>query len=194
MKKEKDIWTVECSNITTEEGVFNHLSAVLYYDAESAIEAAKKIADEYAGDDDVMEATVYEGEYQTDTGDVFGEPYDIFCATNKSPVDSAKARMDAGFCKLYIDYYAVDTVIRTENIDYDGKSYLSVSIPSPFSDINGYVVIAEQALDDALTDDSGDYVDKSAEDIDNWIVCYCPRKWFSLPANEFIKLIVKTFS
>ena len=99
MKERKEIWTVELCNITTGESLFDHRCNCLCDDLDGAIEVAKEIINEYVDYPDVVETTVYQGQYMTGNGDVLGEPYDVFTATNKSPQESADARQRADYVK-----------------------------------------------------------------------------------------------
>ena len=107
MKKE-NIFTINAINITTGEDVTPMRLSKNYYNEGDATDDAISLANELKDDEDVIEVTVYAGEYENvDTGNVFGEPFDIFTATNTTREKSAKARKEENYVKLDgLDYYA----------------------------------------------------------------------------------------
>lgn len=107
MKKE-NIFTISAINIITGEDVTPMRLSKTYYNEGDATDDAIALADELKDDEDVIEVTVYAGEYEdVDTGNVYGEPFDIFTATNTNQEKSKTTREDAGYVKTTgLDYYA----------------------------------------------------------------------------------------
>ena len=193
MKERKEIWTVELCNITTGESLFDHRCNCLCDDLDGAIEVAEEIISEYVDYPDVVETTVYQGQYMTENGDVLGEPYDVFTATNKSPQESADARQRADYVKKYVDYYAVDPQVDVKPTEFKGKQYKSALIVSPFDDYDSDILVVSSDVQPFLLNEDGAPVDKEAENFDNLVYCYCPDEWFSKTESGFVKLIKEHF-
>ena len=193
MKERKEIWTVELCNITTGESLFDHRCNCLCDDLDGAIEVAKEIINEYVDYPDVVETTVYQGQYMTENGDVLGEPYDVFTATNKSPQESADARQRAYYVRKYVDYYAVDPQVDVKPTEFKGKQYKSAVIVSPFDYYDSDIMVVSSDVQTFLLNEDGAPVDKEAENFDNLVYCYCPDEWFSKTESEFVKLIKEYF-
>lgn len=193
MKERKEIWTVELCNITTGESLFDHRCNCLCDDLDGAIEVAKEIIGEYVDYPDVVETTVYQGQYMTENGDVLGEPYDVFTATNKTPQESADARQRADYVRKYVDYYAVDLKVNVKLTEFKGKQYKSALIVSPFDDYDSDILVVSSDVQPFLLNEDGDPVDEEAENFDNLVYCYCPDEWFSKTESEFVKLIKEYF-
>ncbi len=195
MKERKEIWTIDLSDILNEEGI-NHKMCVNPYDSmDAAIQAAQDIVKEFMGDERVVEAVVYQGEYMDGSGNILGEPYDIYCATNTRPYVSANARLQAGFERIYVDFYAEDPIVPCELTYYNGKAYKSALVVSPDEMDKGCDwLIVENSLSKILIGDDGDPVDRSAEIEDSLIYAYCPTEYFELTESEFCKRIIKEFS
>ena len=192
----KEIWTIDLSDIVNEEGINDVACAKIYYSADEAIEAAMHLVDEYIGDERVLEATVYAGQYEDERGNIFGETTDIFCATNVRPYKSAHERFAMGFVKLYIDYYAEDPVIPCEMTEYDGKQYKSALMISPDDFDNGADwLIVEDTVEKELFDEDNDIpVNRSAEMFDDLVYAYVLPEWFELPESEFVQNVIKYFT
>lgn len=193
MKERKEIWTVELCNITTGESLFDHRCNCLCDDMYGAIEVAEEIISEYVDYPDVVETTVYQGQYMTENGDVLGEPYDVFTATNKSPQESANARQRADYVRKYVDYYAVDPQVDVKPTEFKGKQYKSALIVSPFDDYDSDILVVSSDVQQFLLNEDGATVDKEAENFDNLVYCYCTDEWFSKTESEFVKLIKEYF-
>lgn len=193
MKERKEIWTVELCNITTGESLFDHRCNCLYDDLYGAIEVSKEIISEYVDYPDVVETTVYQGQYMTENGDVLGDPYDVFTATNKSPQESADARQRTDYVRKYVDYYAVDPQVDVKPTEFKGKQYKSAVIVSPFDDYDSDILVVSSDVQSFLLNDDGAPVDKEAENFDNLVYCYFPDEWFSKTESEFVKLIKEYF-
>lgn len=102
----KNIFTIDVSDIINEEGIMDARTCVDYNSEDEAINVAKEIANDFSSDNNVIEISVFAGEYENENGDVFGEPFDIFTATNVSKEKSVAARKQANYVKETVDYYA----------------------------------------------------------------------------------------
>ena len=195
MKERKEIWTIDLSDIVNEKGI-NHRMCAGYYDSiDAAIQAAQDVVKEFIGDERVVEAVVYQGEHIDENGNICGEPYDIYCATNVRPYVSANARLQAGFSSIYVNFYAEDPVVPCKLTHYDDKPYKSALVVSPDEMDKGCDwLIVENALSNILIGEDGDPVDRNAELMDSDIYAYCPSDWFELSESEFVKKVIKTFS
>jgi hypothetical protein len=193
MKERKEIWTVDLCNITTGESLFDHRCNCLCDDLDGAIEVAKEIISEYVDYPDVVETTVYQGQYMTENGDVLGEPYDVSTATNKSPQESADARQRADYVRKYVDYYAVDPQVDVKPTEFKGKQYKSTLIVSPFDDYDSDILVVSSDVQPFMLNEDGATVDEEAENFDNLVYCYCPDEWFSKTESKFVKLIKEYF-
>ena len=103
-----DIYTISAQNVITEEDVTPMYLCKNYYSQADAEDDARKLADSLKDDEEVVEVTVYAGEYEdADTGNIFGENFDIFTATNTDKEKSMAARKEANYVRLNgLDYYA----------------------------------------------------------------------------------------
>lgn len=106
--KKRDVFSVHCFYVESEESIDNQYTTATYYSESKAIAAAKKCLREYADWDEVIEAVVFAGEYETERG-IFGEPFDIWTGTNVDEGRSSEARSKMGFAK-------------TNGLDMYGKS------------------------------------------------------------------------
>lgn len=104
----KDIYTISAVDILAGDDVTPMRLSVVYYDEEEAINAAKEFADEMAGDESVVEVSVFAGEQEDEnTHDITGETIDIFTATNVTRERSVAARTEACYVMVDgLDYYA----------------------------------------------------------------------------------------
>lgn len=100
------IFTLSPTNLRTEEEIFDALAVVDYFTEESAINAARELAQKCAKNyEDVCTVTVFAGEYKKETGDVVGEPHDIYTISSKCAELTAEARRNAGYVRLEVDEY-----------------------------------------------------------------------------------------
>ena len=108
----EEIFTINAINIETGEDVTPMQYMTDYYSETAAIEDAIDVANQFLYDEGVIEITVYAGEYEdSDTGDVFGEPFDIFTATNATKEKSKIAREKENYVKTTgLDYYAGEEI------------------------------------------------------------------------------------
>jgi len=106
--KRENIFTITALNLTSGEDVTPMYLSKNFYNEGDATDSAVALANELVDDEDVIEVTVYAGEYENvDTGDVFGEPFDIFTATNTTKEKSRIAREKENYVKTTgLDYYA----------------------------------------------------------------------------------------
>lgn len=100
------IFTLNAVDLTTDEG-FDDMdyTSETYYSEEEAIEAAKDMASAYSDWDNVINISVMAGEYELPSGDVFGEPYDIYTVSNKDEETTRSAREKSGYTRHDVDGY-----------------------------------------------------------------------------------------
>ena len=112
--KKQPVFTINCMDIVEECDITPMNLNRTYYIQDEAIADAKKYVEDMADDERVIEAMVYAVEYEdTETGDVFGEPYDIFTATNQNdPKKHAETRTAMHYVRETVDYYAQSGVKR----------------------------------------------------------------------------------
>jgi hypothetical protein len=193
MKERKEIWTVDLFNLDSEGSMFDHRCNNYYDDLDGAIEAAKEIVKDFVDYENVVEVTVYQGQYIDEAGNTMGEPYDVFTATNVSPQKSTDARQSSNYVRKYVDYYAVDPQVNVKLTEFKGKKYKSAVIVSPFDDYDSDILVVSSDVKPFLFNNDGDIVDEEGEAFDNLVYCYCPDEWFSKTESEFVKLIKKYF-
>lgn len=100
-------YEVYATDVVDGEDVTPMANRISYYHEIEAINDAISIADSFKNDDRVIEVTVYAGEWEDFNGNVFGEPFDIYTATNVSKEKSKLAREQNNFVKTTgLDYYA----------------------------------------------------------------------------------------
>jgi hypothetical protein len=102
------VFTVDGFDIMQEEDIDDmQITGQIYYSEEEAIEAARKGAKQYANRDDygVILFTVYAGEYQLPSGDIYGEPYDIYTVSNSDKQTTMAARKQTGYVSLEVNEY-----------------------------------------------------------------------------------------
>ena len=104
----KDVFTISAFDIENEEDVSDmQYCAKTYYDINDAIASATKFAQSLVDYGKVVMVTVYAGEYETDNGNIFGEPYDVYTISNSDKKTTAIARKQCGYVSLNVDAYAV---------------------------------------------------------------------------------------
>jgi len=104
-----EIFTLYIADIEDEERPIDDMKyAITYTDFDEACEDAMKCAKEYASDEHVINVSVMAGEYQTDGGDVYGEPEAVYTVSNKDEEATAIAREKANYVSKYVDGYATD--------------------------------------------------------------------------------------
>lgn len=79
----REIFTVSAFNDTQDEGVdFMPETTTSYYDIDEAVRVADELAREYQDEPDKYTFYVFAGEYETPSGDVFGENESIYSTSN----------------------------------------------------------------------------------------------------------------
>jgi len=107
-QRQQEIFTISALDIENEEDVSDmQYCGKSYYDIDEAIEAATEFAKTLSDYDSVIIVTVYGGEYETQSGDVYGEPFDIYTISNSDQETTEIAREEAGYYRLDVDDYAV---------------------------------------------------------------------------------------
>lgn len=82
-KRGKDIFTIEIFNDTQEEDITPWAYANAYYNIDEAIADVEELIDDYRGESDTIYGWVFAGEYETESGDIFGEPDVVYSVSNK---------------------------------------------------------------------------------------------------------------
>lgn len=100
------VFGLNAVDLTTDEGFDDmQYTAKVYYSEEEAIEAAKDMARAYSDWDNVINISVMAGEYELPSGDVYGEPYDIYTVSNKDDETTRSAREKRGYVRHDVDEY-----------------------------------------------------------------------------------------
>lgn len=100
------VFGLNAVDLTTDEG-FDDMkyTSQTYYSEEEAIEAAKEMANKYSDWDGIINISVMAGEYELPSGDVYGEPYDIYTVSNKDMEQTSAAREKRGYVRHKVDGY-----------------------------------------------------------------------------------------
>lgn len=100
------IFTLNAVDLTTDEGFDDmQYTSKTYYSEEEAIKAAKEMANKYSDWDGIINISVMAGEYEMPSGDVYGEPYDIYTVSNKDEETTRSAREKSGYVRNDVDGY-----------------------------------------------------------------------------------------
>lgn len=112
MKKGSEIFIVAASSIGGEEEFEweDRHTRINYCSAEEAIDAAVEMAKELNIDypEDIVIVTVMAGEYETENGDIFGEPYDIYAVSSRGVFETQLARTKHGYVSAKVDGYIIN--------------------------------------------------------------------------------------
>ena len=100
---EREVFTINAFDIVDEESYDCSKTIVLYYDLDVAIDAAREVSKDYWDYENPVEVTVFGGEYQDESGDILGGPFDIYtvAAYSKEEFD----RTSVGYASAYLDDY-----------------------------------------------------------------------------------------
>lgn len=100
------IFTLNAIDLTTDDGIDDmQYTSQTYYSEDEAIEAAKEMANKYSDWDTVINISVMAGEYEMPSGDVYGEPDDIYTVSNKDMEQTSAAREKSGYVRHDVDGY-----------------------------------------------------------------------------------------
>ena len=106
-RSKREIFTISIDRVYDEsEYEYMPYTTQNYYSEDDVLNDAHMIAEELRSDEDLLIINVFCGEYETPSGDVFGEPYAFFTISNKSKEETIKGRKDAGFINPECDEYA----------------------------------------------------------------------------------------
>lgn len=103
--KGRDIFTLRAEDIMSEEDVTPMNCSHTYDSFDEAVNDAVKLANSWSDDDSVINIFVMAGEYETPSGDIYGEPEAVYCASNKPKKETIIARKKAGYNNFDVDYY-----------------------------------------------------------------------------------------
>ena len=93
---DKDVYTVDMWNESKEYSLESDpVVTKIYYDADEAIEAAEGLLKEYMDEDDEWIVSVLAGEYEKPSGDILGEPTEIWSKSNKGGKKTASVKVAA---------------------------------------------------------------------------------------------------
>lgn len=101
----KDVYTIDVFNVDADEGIDDMRYAVLYESFDEAVDAARECARSYADCGEVVCVSVMGGEFETPSGDVFGDPEVIYTISNSDEETTMNARKEAGFVTAEVDEY-----------------------------------------------------------------------------------------
>lgn len=101
----EEIFTVDAFDITAQEGIDDIQYSVDYSSEEEALRAANEMIREYALYPDVINVSVYAGEYKNEKGEIWGERFDIYTVSNKDKETTMKAHQKYGYVRLDVDEY-----------------------------------------------------------------------------------------
>lgn len=104
----KEVFTISAYDIENDEDVsdMQHCGQT-YYNLDDAIDSATEFAQCLTNYGSVVMVTVYAGEYQTEDGNIFGEPQDVYTISNSDRRTTAIARKRADYVTSEVDDYAV---------------------------------------------------------------------------------------
>jgi len=106
--KKKDVFTISAFDIENEEDISDmQYCGQTYYNINDAIASATEFAQSLVDFGSVVIVTVYAGEHQTESGDIFGEPQDVYAISNSDRRTTAIARKKAGYVTDKVNDYAV---------------------------------------------------------------------------------------
>ena len=108
---DKDVFTIDLFRIDAdgeEERIDDMAASQTYYSDDDAIADAKKIIDGYKDDEGVVFAVVMAGEREKPSGDIVGEPFDIYWASSSDKATTSEYRKKANYAAFdnAMDYYA----------------------------------------------------------------------------------------
>lgn len=92
---DKDIFTIDLFNETKADGIDTKETTKVYYDADEAIKVAEGLIKDYAGEEDEYTVSVYAGEYEKPSGDIYGEVTSIWEKSNKGEKKTASVKVAA---------------------------------------------------------------------------------------------------
>ena len=114
------IFTIGVTNITDECACDFDCKETYerYYSEKEAITAAVNVAKILANEESVYNVSVFGGEYQDESGNILGEPYDMYTFSNKDKETTISARLKSGYVKGEVDGY-----ISNGEIEFEDKNF-----------------------------------------------------------------------
>lgn len=105
-QENKDLYTLDVFNIEADEGIDDMRYAGAAYETfDDALEAARECARSYADCGEVVEVSIMSGEFETPSGNIFGDPEAIYTISNSDEETTMNARKEAGFATPEVDEY-----------------------------------------------------------------------------------------
>lgn len=103
----KDVYTIDVFNVEADEGIDDMRYTTKTYESfDDAVEDARECARSYADCGEVVCVSVMGGEFETPSGDIFGDPEVIYTISNSDEETTMSAREEAGFATAEVDEYA----------------------------------------------------------------------------------------
>ncbi len=103
-----EVFTIAAFDIENEIDVGDmQYCGQTYYNIDDAIASATEFAQSLVDYGSVVMVTVYAGEYQSESGDIFGEPQDVYTISNSDRRTTAIARKKAGYVTDEVNDYAI---------------------------------------------------------------------------------------
>jgi hypothetical protein len=103
-----EVFTIDAFDIENEIDVGDmQYCGQTYYNIDDAIASATEFAQSLVDYGSVVMVTVYAGEYQSESGDIFGEPQDVYTISNSDRRTTAIARKKAGYVTGKVNDYAI---------------------------------------------------------------------------------------
>lgn len=105
-QENKDLYTLDVFNVEADEGIDDMRYAGATYETfDDALEAARECARSYADCGEVVEVSIMSGEFETPSGNIFGDPEVIYTISNSDEETTMNARKEAGFATPEVDEY-----------------------------------------------------------------------------------------
>ena len=104
----RSVYTIDAYYIESETSADDMSISQTFYDEDEALDTAREFARGMTGADETVIVYVYSGEYQTPSGDIFGEPEAFYSISNRDRETTAQALTAAGYVTDKCDEYATD--------------------------------------------------------------------------------------
>lgn len=99
----KEVYDVRFFNVSQDESI--DVMIPIFYTEEEALKFAKNELEDYKDDEDVIEATLFCGEYENEKGEIWGDPVDFYTISAKGKEETRAAREKCGFVSKEVDEY-----------------------------------------------------------------------------------------
>ena len=134
------IFTLNALDITTDEGIEDmKYIGQTYYSEDDAIDAAREMANAYSDWDGVIIVSVMTGEYEMPSGDIYGEPMDIYTISNKDKNQTIQAREESGYTNAEVDEY-ISEMNNKNSFDILNESFTNKELKDAIKAHGGLIV------------------------------------------------------